>query len=135
MADPDTPTRPTFILLLVLFVFTVTALGYLASRHRSEYVTLTINNEWQIYLMGEDKVDSVKFHVGRFTEVRHNSRHLWLRGEGEIHWLKNVIQVHKGGVYLNNKLFSPFYREKQVNIVFMRNGKAHKGKPTSHTGS
>lgn len=131
MNDTASPARPTPIFFLVLFVFAIVALGYLASRQHDEYVTLTINNEWRIYLMGEDQVDSVKYHIGRFNETRHNSRHLWLRGDGEIHWLKNVIRVHKAGVYFNNRLFTRHFRENYVNILFMRNGKVRQGKPSS----
>lgn len=135
MNNTNAFNRPSPILFLVLFVFAIVALGYLASRQRNEFVTLTINNEWRIYLIGENEIDTVKYHVGRFHLIRHNSHHLWLSGEGEIHWLKNVIRVHKAGVYFNNKLFTRFFREKHVNILFMRNGTVKKGTPHSQPTS
>ncbi|MEJ2359954.1 MAG: hypothetical protein P8Z75_00805 [Gammaproteobacteria bacterium] len=129
MSDTAAPIRPSPVLLLLLFLFAAVGLSYVSFRHRHDYVTLTINNEWRIYLMGEDRVDAVKFHIGRFRETRRDNRHLWLRGEGEIHWLKNVIRVHKAGVYFNHKMITRFYREKYVNIQFMPDGKVHKGIP------
>ena len=129
MNAQTTTHHPTPIFFLVLFLFAVIGLGYLATRQHDAYITLTINNEWHLYLMGDGQIDDVKYHVGRFSELRHDNRRLWLRGEGEIHWLKNVIRVHKAGVYVNNKLLTRFFREKTTDITVMHNGTAHKGAP------
>jgi len=127
MNDKTTTLRPTPVLFIVLFAVAAAALGYVALHHGKDYVTLNVNNDWRIYLTGEDRVSAVATRSMRVLD--HNSRELSLQGFGEIRWGQNLIQVHKAGVYFNNKLFSKSQREPRVDIVLSPDGKVHRGTP------
>lgn len=127
MKDKSATFRPSPLLFIILFVLAAAALGYVTLRHQQDYVTLNINHEWRVYLTGEDRLSAVAYR--RMRVMEHDSHELSLQGLGEIHWGHNTIRVYKAGIAFNNKLFSKSQSEPAVDIVFSRDGTAHRGKP------
>jgi hypothetical protein len=119
--------RPSPLLYVMLFIAAIAALGYVALRHKQDYVTLYINHAWRVHLSGEDRVSAVAY--SRMRVMDHDSRKLKLQGYGEIRWGKNRILVHKAGIFFNNKLFSKSQNETAVDITLSRDGRAHRGRP------
>jgi len=120
-------SRPSPLLYVILVIVAIAALSYVQLRHKQDYVTLDINHAWRVYLSGEDQVSAVAY--SRMRVMDHDSRKLSLQGFGDIRWGNNRIQVHQGGIYFNNKLFSKSQAEPTVDITLSRDGTARRGRP------
>lgn len=126
MPDKHLTARGTSILLTVLFFAAAAAISYQLVRRHTEYVTLTINHEWRIYLIEESNIYAVEYHADDFSQERLDSRHLWLNGYGEIRWHDNLIRVQKTGINFNQTVISKSHRDTLANILFARDGTVRK---------
>lgn len=127
MTTTTPSTRQTSFLFVVVFFLAAAAISYWTLKRDPDYITLTINNQWRIYLIGESNIYAVQYHSNNFTPVKQDDRHLWLNGSGDITWGENTIRVHKAGIFLNDKGISKSPRETLADILFARDGTVRKG--------
>lgn len=122
-------SRLTSVLFVAVFLLAAAAFSYLLVRRGTDYVTLTINDEWRIYLIEESNVYAVEYRADEFRQDNMDSRHLWLHGLGDIRWHDNVIHVSQEGVTFNHTLISKSHHNTLANILFARDGTVRKEMP------
>ena len=127
MQNKTQSSRSSSILFVVLFFLAAAGISYWTLKREPDYITLNINNQWRIYLIGESNIYALEYHANNFTPVEQDNHSLWLNGTGEITWGKNTIRVHKAGIFLNDKSISKSPRETLANILFARDGTVRKG--------
>jgi hypothetical protein len=120
-------TRQSSMLFVILFMLAAAAISYWSLIREPDYITLRINGEWEVYLIGESNVYAVEYHTNHFKTLKQNSHMLSLQGFGDITWHQNHIRVHKAGVYFNKKLISKSRRDMLAHILFARDGTVRKG--------
>lgn len=126
MADTSRSARLKSILFVAVFFLAAAAISYQLVRRHTEYVTLTINHEWRIYLVDESNIYAVEYRADAFTREQLDSRHLWLNGYGNIHWHNNRIRVQKAGIYFNRIFITKSHPDTLANILFARDGTVRK---------
>ncbi len=126
MAAPSRNARLKSILFTVVFFLAAAAISYQLVRRHTEYVTLTINREWRIYLIGESNIYAIEYRADDFTQEKLDSRHLWLKGSGTIIWHNNHIRVQTDGVYFNQTFITKSNHRTLANILFARDGTVRK---------
>lgn len=126
MRDTPRSARLKSILFTALFFLAAAAISYQLVRRHTDYITLTINHEWRIYLINENNVYAAEYRADAFRQEKLDSRHLWLNGYGEIRWHTNRIRVQKEGVYLNQTFITKSHHDTLANILFARDGTVRK---------
>ena len=114
------------VLFVTLFLLAAALFSYLLVRRDTDYVTLTVNHEWRIYLVGEHNVYAVEYRAEEFTRDKIDSRHIWLQGHGDIRWHNNTIQVHESDITLNTTRISKSGHDTLANILFAQDGTIRK---------
>ena len=126
---PDSPAaaRLKSVLFITAFFLAAAFISYQLVRRDTDYITVTINNEWRIYLIGESNVYALEYRASDFTQVKLDSRHLWLRGYGDLTWHTNTIHVHKADIVFNKTPISKSHHNTLANILFAPDGTVRKG--------
>lgn len=127
MQTSSRSSRASSLLFVVLFFLAAAGISYWTLIREPDYITLNINDQWRIYLIGESNIYAVEYHTNNFTPVKQDHHSLWLNGTGEIIWGKHTIRVHKAGIFLNNKSISKSPRETLAHILFAHDGTVRKG--------
>lgn len=116
----------TAIIFFAVFFLAAAVISYQLLRRNPDYLTLTINNEWRVYLIDESNIYAVEYRADNFVQQKIDSHHLWLQGFGDIQWHHNRILVTRDGVYFNDKFISKSPRPTLANILFARDGTVRK---------
>jgi len=126
MATTPRNARFKSILFTVVFFVAAAAISYQLVRRHTEYVTLTINHEWRIYLIDESNIYAIEYRADEFSQEKLDSRHLWLKGTGTITWHNNRIRVQTDGVYFNQTFITKSNHRTLANLLFARDGTLRK---------
>jgi nuclear transport factor 2 (NTF2) superfamily protein len=135
MREPSPTVRASSVLVVLLFFAAAAAISFLSLQRGTDYITLTINDEWRIYLIEESNVYAVEYRADDFTQEKLDSHHLWLQGYGDINWHGNTIRVRKTGISFNKILISKSQRDTLANILFARDGTVRKGMLETRTSN
>jgi hypothetical protein len=126
MPATSATARLKSVLFIAVFFLAAAAISYQLVRRHTDYVTLTINHEWRIYLINENNIYAAEYRAADFSQEKLDSRHLWLNGYGTITWHNNRIRVQQAGIYLNHAYITKSHRNTLANILFARDGTVRK---------
>jgi hypothetical protein len=127
MSDSPAGARLKSVLFITAFFLAAVIISYQLVRRDTDYVTVTINKEWRIYLIGESNVYALEYRASDFTQDKLDSRHIWLHGYGDLNWHNNTIHVHKTDIVFNNTPISKSHHDTLANILFAADGTVRKG--------
>lgn len=127
MPDSLTVARLKSVLFISAFFLAAALISYQLVRRDTDYVTVTINKEWRVYLIGESNVYAVEYRASDFTQEKLDSRHLWLHGYGDLSWHNNTIHVQQDDITFNKTRISKSHRNTLANILFAPDGTVRKG--------
>lgn len=127
MPATATTARIKSVLFVTGFFLAAAIISYQFVRRDTDYITVTINNEWRVYLVGEHNVYALEYAASDFTQEKLDSRHIWLHGYGDLTWHNNTIHVHKTDIVFNKIPISKSHRNTLANILFAADGTVRKG--------
>ena len=116
-----------FAIAFILAAFSVTLWMFQSVPHP---VTLHINDNWHVMLIGEEDVQNIKFSQQEIWLQKQDTANLWLEGMGTIDWKTHHIKVAKNQLRFNQQLIERSNDRLEVHLMFYPDGRVTKGKAT-----
>lgn len=114
-------------LFAVLFLLSAFSASLWMFRQIPHPLTLHINHNWHLALIGEQDLDSLRYRPEDFRIEKQDPANLWLTGEGTVHWNQYSIVVSENRLRFNKHRIERSDRHLDISLLVYPDGRITKG--------